>query len=251
LSKAQQFRTKGLARIIHYALAIAPFEFCLIPDRDGFVSTKELLQALHEDADTAYVRESHLREICWGEERESFELEGSRMRARQRRWEFSDAPMPAVPKILYTAVRKRAHAFTIEKGLFSHGDRFLVLCGDRETALRMGRRRDSDPVIIEVMAEAGRRKNTAFFEFGSLVLSREIPPEFIAGPPVPMDRMEMAKAAATEVKRPEERGPQSQKQAGSFLLDLERDPDTARRIKGRKQKGWKEDARRFRRDKGT
>jgi putative RNA 2'-phosphotransferase len=250
LSKAQQFKTKGLARIIYYVLGIRPDEFCLLPDRDGFVNIKELLQALHEDADTAYVREAHLREVCWGHDKEMFELEGSRMRARERRWEFSDVPMDAVSRILYTAVRKRAHAFTMEKGVFSSGERFVVLSQDREAALRMGRRRDSDPVVIEVMAEAGRKKGIAFFGFGSLTLSREILPEFIAGPPVPMDQMEKARAAKDDVKRQEQRAAQSQKQAGSFLLDLERDPDPARKIKGRKQKGWKEEARRFRRDKG-
>ncbi len=249
MSKAQQFRIKGLARIIYYVLGIRPDEFCLIPDKDGFVSIKELIQALHEEADTAYVRESHLREICWSSDRELFEIDGNRIRASERRWDFKEVPLDSAPKILYAAVRKKAHAVAVEKGLFSSGERLIALSPVRETALRMGNRRDPDPVVIEVMAETGRRHGLRFFGFGSMILCREIPPEFIAGPPVPQDHLEKAKAGAAEGKRQEQRTAQAQQQAGSFLLDLARDPDPARKIKGRKQRGWKEDARRFRRDK--
>jgi hypothetical protein len=95
------------------------------------------------------------------------------------------------------------------------------------------------------MTGPAQQQGVSFYAFGDLYLAGEIPPEFISGPPVPEEL-------------PEPQSPKKEKPAlqpsvlsgGTFLLDVQRDPDRSRRRDGRKPRGWKEDSRKMRRNKG-
>jgi putative RNA 2'-phosphotransferase len=122
-------------------------------------------------------------------------------------------------------------------------DKHLVLSPAPEMALRIGRRRDPKPVLLEVMTGPAQKEGVVFHSFGQLFLATEIPPRFISGPPVS--------------KEPDEkRQPEKQVSAppdflaGTFMLDAQRDPDRSRRFSGKKQRGWKEEARKLRRKRG-
>ncbi len=227
-----------------YILGRRPDEFGLVPDERGFVSFKELLWALHEEPGWGYVGEGHVREVLLGKDRLLFEWEEERIRSAERQWALNlDGPAPEVPKLLFAAIRRRAHPRVMEKGLLSPG--LLVLSPDRDMALRIGRRRDQKPVIIEIMTTAARNQAVVFYAFGDLFLATPIPPSCISGPPVPKEVQE-----ARELARAGKEKPQSVHDftPGSFVLDLSRDTDRTRRhLKGRKPKGWKEDSRKMRR----
>jgi putative RNA 2'-phosphotransferase len=234
-----------LSRFMLYMLGYRPDEFGLLPDEEGFLTFKELLWALHEEPGWGYVREGHIREVLLGKDRSSFEWEEERIRAAERRWALNlDAPALEVPKLLFVGVRRRAHARVMEKGLWS--PRYLVLSPDRDMAVRMAIRRDQKPVILEVMTTPDRNQAIAFYAFGDLFLATHIPPSCIAGPPVAREVLEARELARTKKEKPLSVPDFT---PGSFVLDLSRDPDRARRVKGRKPKGWKEDSRKMRREK--
>ncbi len=184
-----------------------------------------------------------------GENREMFQEENDRIRVLERRWknDLWDTDI-SLPSLLFVPVRRRAHSAAIEKGLKSSPSGFLVLSSQKEMALRIGLRRDPDPVILEILAQQANGRGVAFHSFGDLFTTGHIPPELIAGPPVPKevlerkkDRTEQEKKALKKVRVPE---------TGTFLLDPSRDPDPYRRAKGakgKKPKGWKEEARKVRR----
>jgi len=241
----QQIRTEGLSRFLVYVLGHRPDEFGLVPDEEGFVPYKELLQALHEEAAWQYVRQSHIHEILLGNDRSLFESENGRIRSMERRWDLDlHHPVASLPKILFTAIRRRAHPVVMEKGLKGVGDRPLVLSPDKDMAVRLGRRRDQDPVVLEIMAEAAAEKRILFYPFGDLFLCREIPGRFIAGPPVSKEMLEGRKEKDKAAEKP----PRSQPSPtpGTFILELSRDPDLYRKTRRKKQKGWKEEARKMR-----
>jgi len=232
-----------------------PDEFGLVPDREGFVAYKELLQALHEEEAWRYVRQSHINEILLGDERTLFQSENKRIRSTDPRWRLDlHHPVISLPKILFTAIRQKAHPVVMEKGLKGTGDRLLIGTGDRllilspvrDMALRIGRRRDQKPVVLEILAERAAEKGTVFYGFEDLLLSPEIPSRFIAGPPVPKDVLErIREKGPSPLKDPMARRPVLT--PGTFILDPSRDPDPHRKAKGKKRKGWKEAARKIRR----
>lgn len=241
----QYMRTEGLSRFLIYVLGRRPDEFGLVPDSQGFVTFKELLQALHEEEGWRHVRQSHINEILMGTHRSLFETEADRIRSVERLWE-AECRRPALflPKILFTPIRRRAHAAVMEKGLKGHAGRPVILSADRETALRIGRRRDPDPVLLEVRAAAAKQSGILFHAFGDLFLGPEIPAPLIAGPQPPKEVAEIRKGK----EKPAEKRPRTQPSLtpGTFVLDPARDPDRTRKAKGKKRKGWKEAARKMR-----
>jgi putative RNA 2'-phosphotransferase len=241
----QQIRMEGLSRFLVYVLGHRPDEFGLVPDEEGFVVYKELLQALHEEEGWRYVRRSHINEILLGSDRALFESENDRIRSMERRWELDfHHPVASLPKILFTAIRRRAHPVVMEKGLKGPGDRPLVLSPNRDMAVRIGCRRDQAPVVLEIVSEAAAEKRVLFYSFGDLFLSPEIPARFIAGPPVSKEMLESRKEKDRATDKPS-KGLASPT-PGTFILDPSRDPDLYRKTKGKKQKGWKEAARTMR-----
>jgi putative RNA 2'-phosphotransferase len=244
----QQIKVENLSRFLLYILARRPDEFGLVPDEEGFVKYKELLQAMHEEPGWSYVRQSHINEVLLGKDRFLFQAEHNHIRALERKWRLDlDTPLKALPGILYIGVRKRAHPVVMEKGLKSHEGGFLVLSSAKNMAMRIGKRRDQKPVLLEVMAGAAEKQHVLFYAFGDLFISPQIPAKFISGPPVPKEDLERRRDA--EEPKDKAKPKKTDFAPGTFSLEISRDPDLHRRAKGKKRKGWKEDARKIRRGK--
>lgn len=239
MAKKSRIKIHDLSRIIIYIIGHNPHEYGLVPDNQGFISIKELLWALHEEQGWSHVSQGSINELLMSEERDHFEVNENMIRAKMRRWKLDlDLPADYVPSLLYTPVRRRAHYNAIDKGLVKSDNNTYVLTANKEMAERIGKRKDQKPVILEIMASRASDEGTLFYSFGDLFLTEEILPGYIAGPPVPKDvikqretRPEKKKDAALDFS------------AGTFTLDINRDPDMARRKKGKKKKGWREEMR--------
>jgi len=226
-----------------YVLGHHPYEFGLVPDKEGYIKTKELLWAMNEEEDWRYVRQSHIREVLLSKERILFEVDENRIKTRERRWELNlENPCFDLPKLLFHPIRQRAHPHAMEKGLTAGPGENLLLAADREMAFRVGQRRDQKPVILEISVEQAGRSSTEFYSFGDLFLADKIPVTAILGPPL---SKEFQKTKTKEIK--EEPQPITDFRPGTFILEANRDPAPWRKDKGKKQKGWKEDIRKARR----
>ena len=245
MPKRSQIKTHNLARLMLYILGHSPDEFGLVPDWEGFVSYKELLWAIHEEPGWGYVRRGHINEVLLGNDRALFQPEENRIRALDRRWHLDlENPSQALPKALFIGVRRRAHSTVMEKGLRSIEGSCVVLLSDRDMAMRIGRRRDQKPVLLEIMVPSASKAGILFYPFGSLFLTHQVPARFITGPPV--SKEDLKGTGSKEGKRQEG---SLDFEPGTFVFDLSRDPDLSRRAKGKKRKGWKEKARKIRREK--
>ncbi len=226
-----------------YVLGHRPDEFGLIPDLTGYVTYKELLWAIHEEPGWGYVRQGHINEVLLGKDRNLFQSEENQIRALDRRWHLElENTSQSLPKILYIEVRRKAHPHVMEKGLSSNLEKYLILSSDRDMAHRIGRRRDQEPVLLEIMASAAQKEGILFYSFGDLFLTYQIPARFISGPPVSKEDI---KPSAQEAGKGQKKRPDFE--AGTFVLDINRDPDSHRRLKGKKRRGWKEETRKIRR----
>ena len=235
---------KDLAKLLAYALGRRPYEFALVPDEEGYVRVKRLLQALGEETGWGYVRESHLREVLLSLSDPPVQMDGNRIRARDRgrlpRPEYEPSP----PGLLYHCIRRRAWPHVREKGLKPAAEERVCLAPDPETALRRGRRIDPDPVLVTVHTTTAHDCGVVFFRFGPLLfLADEVPAQSITGPPLPKIKEEPQKAKPA---------PAVEKTPGSFLLDLNRQRQARAGTgggTGRKRKkdpDWKRERRRNR-----
>jgi putative RNA 2'-phosphotransferase len=229
-----------------YMLGYRPDEFGLVPDPDGYIPYKELLQAIHEEPGWGYVRRGHFNEILMGNDRALFQWDDRRVKVLKREWHMDlENPIEELPKILFVAVRRRAHPYVMEKGLRSSANKFLTLSPEKEMAIRIGSRRDQNPVLLEVMAFQAENNGIAFYAIGQLFLAKEIPADYITGPPVSRDVLSDREGS---IKKMEERLPDFT--AGSFILGPDRGPGSLSQTRGKKRKGWKENVRNLRKKRG-
>jgi putative RNA 2'-phosphotransferase len=236
--KKGRIKIFDLSRIMIHILGYSPHEYGLVPDSQGFITFKEVLWALHEEQGWSYVSQGSINELLMSDERHHFETNESSIRAVARHWELNlYLPADHVPPLLFIPVRRKAHYTVMDKGLVSRKDMY-VLAANREMAERIGRRKDQKPVILEIMARKAKDEGTRFYPFGDLFLTREIPARYISGPPVPKDIIKLREAKPVKKK---EAAPDFS--AGTFTLDIARDPDISRRKKGQKKKTWKEEVR--------
>ncbi len=247
MSKRDLFRLEGLKKQLIYILGRRPDEFGLVPDKEGFVRLKELIQALHEEDGLGFVRESSINELMMHDGRDLFEIDGKRIRPKEASWRLElEAPVYDLPKLLYTCVRRRAYPVVMQKGLSSHADSYIILSPSKDMALRIGKRRDPDPVLLEILTDDAMEKGSQFFRFGELYLSTWISQHNILGPPLDKEELE-------DSKKRKEKGKQSRERkriekafsAGTFALKEPKE----KKSKGKKKKGWKEKARKARKRK--
>ena len=249
-TKTDQTRRR-LLRLLEYMLIRRPDEFGLVPV-SGWYRLKDVLQALQEEGRPC--RESQLGELNHLAVAESkpppFEIEAGRIKPAD-----AQGPQPVVvdevPAILYGFCRRRAHAVVAEKGLIARDGELYLLAADEEMAVRLGRRRDPEPVVFIVEARQAAAAGVAFLRLGqALHLCSRMPARFLRTPPLPKQREEKARPAPPRPDGPAM--PAEDELPGSFILRPE--PEQGRR-KGRDderrrpKKGWQRARRQERRRK--
>ncbi len=234
-----------LAKILQYILGRRPDEFGLLPDDHGYVKVKELIKVLHEEQ-WHHVRPGHLESLPLYVPKAGIEMDGNLIRAlaRDRLPVLSEAPV--VPKQLFAGIRRKAYATTLREGLGpqTHPAKVL-LYADRDLAVRVGRRRDAEPVIVTVQTTVAQRAGIDFMRFGEAIyLATRIPANCCRLPRRPKH---------TAVERParEVQPPPSPPTPGSYTVDWDRLEKKAVPSKQspQKSKNWRRERQRRRRMK--
>jgi len=152
------------------------------------VSLKELHQVLLAEAGFSQYSPRALTQFFSFFGSQCFETDGQRVRALERtRADRLSAPEPAVPPgRLYACIRPKAHESVITHGLRAHGPRpRVILSTSREMALRIGRRRDRDPVLVEIHAVKASEAGVVFRRYGEcLFLVESLDPRWMEIPPL-------------------------------------------------------------------
>ncbi len=224
--KTKQQR-ESISRFLLYVLGVRPDEFGLVPDEEGYVPFKDLLAALSEEDGWTFVRESHIMDLVREPERSEIEVKDKLIRVNPAMTELVLGPPPVVepPVKLFHAVRRKAYPAALENGLTPGGRAWVPLFTDEKLALRFGRRRDQQPVLVTVLTEKANRRGVVFTRPQQLIyLVDSLAPDLFTGPPLPKEKpAEDKKAKPKRDQETDTRAP------GSFFLAVEKDPDAARR----------------------
>jgi putative RNA 2'-phosphotransferase len=209
-----KYRIKSLSKLMEFALRYRPDEFGLILDEDGYVSIKDLLQALKEEEGWSYLKIAHIEEVIRGEEGRRFEVLENRIRSKYG----GDITLPngpvEPPNILFHGAKRKAYPFIIRDGLKPTTGNHVLLFTSREMAIRIGKRRDPEPVILEVKALDAFREGINFYRSNELIyLASGIPSRFISGPRLNREAREKNRPMAKAFYTP----------PGSFYLDIGRE----------------------------
>jgi putative RNA 2'-phosphotransferase len=234
---------EDLAKVLTFILCHRPDEFGLVLDQEGFVPIKQLFQALAAEPGWGHVRRHHLEQVAALLHPPKFEVLADRIRGLVPGPADLRRPGKETPVLLYTAIPAKAHEPVFAAGLRAPRDQELVLADTLELALKLGRRKSPDPVLVTVQAQAAARKGVTWERYGEhLYLAQEVPRQFLQlAPPPPKP----------EKPRPE-KAPPPRPLPGTVALDL---PDFMERplrgkAKGKKDEpAWKSGARALRRER--
>lgn len=233
---------KQFAKLLQYILGHRPDEFGLVPNQDGFVPLKELHQAIREEEDWSYVRLADIREVFMIQPNQ-FELLNDRIRLNPREVSgpFMDQEPGVPPEFLFHGARQKAYPHILKKGLLPTRYPYVCLTSQEELALRIGRRRDPNPVLIKVHAARAHEEGILFSRVRELVyLVESLPPTYLEGPPLPREKPPPPKTPEKQLYQP----------PGSFEMDLRSIPERLRREKEKRSESWKKEARRYRKIRG-
>lgn len=235
--------TRQLEKLLFYVLGKRPDEFGLLPDSDGYVKIRELVRAVCEEDGYRYFRDAHIKEIILTADEPVLEIFDDRIRAVDRSGlqKFDNE----IPKLLFYSVKRKTYQHIMEKGLYpDHGNTHVILSSDRNMAIRIGKRRDNDPVSVAVPTSVAVKEGVDLERKGeSLYISVYIPPSCISGPPV-----EKIIGQQPERDTKKKKPVRENQMAGSFIMKPLNEEDKNR--KQTKDRGeWKNAKKRLRREK--
>ena len=233
-------------KFITYVLGYRPDEFGLVPDSDGFVKIKDLIKAVNEEEGWKHIRRSQIDALLATMTDPPVEIDGGRIRAAQRDRLAAPTITWQLPKLLYTCVRRKAYLHVHRNGISPTSHAKVILSSSEALARRIGRRSDTDPVLLTVQVQKTMDLGLKFFKAGEeLYLIDSVPPGSFSGPPLPKEPAEEKK------QRPEDKRRRPE-QPGTFRLDPE---SFAQKYGGkpakkrRKEADWKKERKRARKIK--
>jgi len=206
--------SQQLARFIQYVLGRRPDEFGLVPDADGFIPVADLLKVAQEEG-WHRVRRHDLALLSLQLNQPALEIRDHLVRAVNRSRLDRYRETTDGPKLLYTSIRRRAYETVLQHGLKPQGHiSQVILCAAENLAQKIGRRRDSAPIIVTVHVHSARQCGVVFRQFGDgLYLADHLPASCcrLPRPPQTTQRQEQKLVEA----------PTTAKTPGSFTLDIE------------------------------
>jgi putative RNA 2'-phosphotransferase len=235
---------EALARMLTYMLGHHPDEFGLVLAADGSIPLKRLQQALIREPGWGFVRRHHLDQVVSLMQPPAFEVVDEHIRCLKPGPAPRRQPGTAPPPLLYLAIPPKSHERVWQEGLKAAAGQELVLARTKETALKLGKRRAPDPILITIQAQAAVKSGLSFTGYGEeLWLALALPRDFLQMPaPLPPSVQPAAVKPAAAPPTP-----------GTFRVDLSQPTGKPARPRGKKEEpAWKIGARALRkqREKG-
>jgi len=172
-----------LSRTVSHALRHEPWLYELELDAQGWVPVEDLLQALRlqrpEWSDLAL---SDVEDMIKRSDKQRHELRAHRIRARYGHSVTGKLAMTLAcpPPVLYHGTSPGAVTLILKEGLLPMKRQYVHLSGDQETALAVGQRKATHPVILCVAANDAYNHGIHFYVGNVHVwLADPIPPQFI------------------------------------------------------------------------
>lgn len=177
---------EDLAKFLTYLLGHRPDEFGLVLNPEGFVAVKQLLQALALEPGWGHVRRHHLEQLAGLLQPPRFEMTEDRIRCLVPAPADLRQPGEETPALLYIGIPGKAHESVFASGLKAPRGQELLLADSSELALKLGRRRGPNPILVTIQAQAASRIEVSFDKYGDhLYLALEVPRKFLQLAPPP------------------------------------------------------------------
>ncbi len=245
-----QLIAKTLAKTLAYIGYHAPGEFGLYWDEDGTMPWKEFYWALQQENDLRFVREATLLELQHVGCSLPFVLENRMLRLREDiiRPRY---PLTNPPQRLFYGCSRTNFEQVRRYGLVASRRKYLPLASQRILAEAVARRREPEPILIEILAAKAYQDRIPFRGAGEhLYLIESMPEQYLVFPLLPQRNQEQSGKDRKKEKVRSRKTAVPLASAGSFLVAPGQIQSAGSMevvaSKGSKEGGWKRDARKLR-----
>lgn len=227
-------------KILDYILGVSPHEFFLIPDKNGFIKIKELLKACQEDDDLKWINRAKINHYINISENPLIEISENLIKAKDQTRFLKKQTAENLPGELYICIRKKAWLHVYEKGLF-FPDQDIMLFKDKKQAKLIGKRKDNNPVLLQISTKISLKTGTSFYKFGTFFTADQISKDAIKGPSVEKISEEIRKEKPAAPKK-------AVFSPGTFAVKA-KDIFPEEKIQQESKSSWKKNKKKLRRDK--
>ncbi len=155
-----------LSKEVSYALRHAPWEYELELDENGFVPIEQLLHSLNSLNEYGRdVTKEDLEYIIANSDKKRHEIVGDKIRALYGHsvpTKIEKTPGNP-PDILYHGTARRFLDSIMKDGLLPMKRQYVHLSIDTDMATLVGKRRDADPIILEIDAKKAMAEGNKFY----------------------------------------------------------------------------------------
>ena len=154
-----------MSKEVSYALRHAPHEYQLEMNNEGWVSVDQLLNALNSSGKWGELRQQDLLLMMKNSDKRRHEIKGNKIRAIYGH----SLPTKIVkeeqtpPPVLYHGTARRFYKNICRVGLLPQERQYVHMSEDFKTALSVGMRRDSKPLVLRIDAERANREGVKFY----------------------------------------------------------------------------------------
>jgi putative RNA 2'-phosphotransferase len=171
-----------LSRVISHALRHMPDEYGLKIDREGWVNLKDLIEALKAKSnDFLDLNERDVYLMIERSVKRRHEVNGEKIRAVYgHSVEVEIKYAEKIPPLkLYHGTSREAGKIILHEGLAPMSRQYVHLTSAISNALEVGKRKDADPIILEIEAYSASTRGIRFYLLDNVWLSEFISAEFI------------------------------------------------------------------------
>ncbi len=153
-----------LSKLMSVALRHDPAAFQLTLDENGWVPLTDLIEGITKRQKWAWIGETEVQHIVETSDKQRFEVEGELIRARYGHSQAARPNYPPVipPEILYHGTPRRALEAIRRDGLKSMSRQYVHLAAEPDMAVKVGQRRDDQPVVLQIRAKAAYEAGVVF-----------------------------------------------------------------------------------------
>lgn len=158
---------KQLSKWISRILRHSPEQYGIVLDaEDGSCPIRDLVQVISQDHKWDFVTEEHIRYVVARSDKQRFEINQDRIRARYGHSHPDVHYEPAVPpQILYHGTSEQAWSTIRQEGLKLMGRRYVHLSAATDFAALAGRRKGK-LIMLEVDTTAAVAAGVSFYDAG-------------------------------------------------------------------------------------
>ncbi|MEI5907332.1 RNA 2'-phosphotransferase [Bacillus spongiae] len=171
-----------LSKELSFALRHSPWEYELELDSEGWVNVEQVLNALRHNLEWESLMQDDLRRMIEVSDKERHQIQNGRIRALyghsvpQKIMKKAGIP----PSVLYHGTARHLVEQIFSNGLQPMTRQYVHLSIDTNTANLVGKRKDSNPIILKVQAKKAIEEGIKFYQGNNKVwLADYIPPKFI------------------------------------------------------------------------